>query len=158
MVVFKAVHRIAAVGAVAFFVAFLGFIASFSDHPPLLATAWKMSIATNDGFHIFRLFLIIASVIAFVLRGRGGLISYAFIVILAATPICWLILELFHRFGGGQDGEFWAYFAQPSMYSWLLAPWLADYALPLSIACLGLWAATPPRSPRQASLQRETGI
>lgn len=156
MAVFKAVHRIAAIGGVAFFAAFLGFIASFSNHPPLLSTAWKMSIATDDGFHIIRLFLIIVSVTAFILRGRGTLIGYAFVMILAATPICWLALELFYRFDGGQGGEYWAYFVQPSMYPWLLAPWLADYALTLSIGCLGLWMATLPRSSRQILRQRET--
>jgi hypothetical protein len=158
MVAFRTVHRIAAIGFLVLFAAFLGFVASFSEHPPLLATAWRMSIATDDGFHIFRLFLTITSVVAFLLRGRGTLIGYASVVILAVTPICWLALELFHRFGGGQDGEFWAYFAQPSMYPWLLASWLADYALTLSIACLGLWMATLPRSSRQILRPREAEI
>ncbi|MGH7019060.1 MAG: hypothetical protein ACREEY_04235 [Brevundimonas sp.] len=158
MVAFKTVHRLAAIGAGAFFVVFLGFIASFSDHPPLLATAWKMSIATDDGFHVFRLILIVTSVLAFILRGRGAAVFYAFVAILVVAPVCWLVLELLHRFGGGQDGEYWAYFAQPSMYPWLLAPWLADYALTLSIACLGLWMATLPRSAKQALVQHESGI
>jgi len=157
MAAFKTINRIAAIGAAASCAAFLGLIAVFSDQPPLLATAWKMGIATDDGFHIVRLFLVITSILAFIFRGRVAAIDYGLAVILVAAPICWLALELLYRFGGDEDGEYWAYFAQPTMYRWLLAPWLADYALTFSIACLGLWMATLPRS-RQILRQRETAI
>ncbi|WP_313003024.1 hypothetical protein [Brevundimonas sp.] len=102
MAAFKTINRIAAIGAAASCAAFLGLIAVFSDQPPLLATAWKMGIATDDGFHIVRLFLVITSILAFIFRGRVAAIDYGLAVILVAAPICWLALELLYRFGGGR--------------------------------------------------------
>ena len=71
-------------------------------------------------------------------------------------PIC--VVPMLIQDMEREDTPFWAYFAQPSMYPWLLASWLADYALTLSIACLGLWMATLPRSSRQILRPREAEI
>jgi|GEM_PF-4445914 len=158
MVDFKTVHRLAAIGAVAFLAIYLGLIAVFLDQPPLLTTAWRTAIATEDGFHVVRLLIIIISILAFMMRDRSSALGFVFLVLLVVVPVGWVVWDILYRARGVENGEYWRYFLEPTMFRWLVAPWLADYSFTLVIACLGLWMVTLPRSSRQILGKPETGI
>ncbi|WP_339932482.1 hypothetical protein [uncultured Brevundimonas sp.] len=133
-----------------FAAAYVVFVALMSGRPPLWVAVWEMIIHGGGSAWIAWGLILATGIAAFFLRGRAAGSDRTLMAILIVEPVGWITGDILYRAQSVENAEYWSYFADPTMFRWLLAPWFSGYSLALSFACLGLWAATLPTSPNPA--------